>query len=67
MEKNTKYHGYSSSSGVVRNFWKVVRELTPEDQKKLVKFVTGYPNAESSRGESKSIGEKRRGEEKRGE
>jgi len=43
MERNTKYYGYSASSGVVRNFWKVVRELNPEEQKKLVKFITGYP------------------------
>eukprot|EP00026_Physarum_polycephalum_P000250 Phypoly_transcript_00250.p1 GENE.Phypoly_transcript_00250~~Phypoly_transcript_00250.p1 ORF type:complete len:1049 (-),score=150.38 Phypoly_transcript_00250:103-3249(-) len=43
MQRNTKYHGYSSASHVIRNFWKVVREMTPEEQKKLVKFVTGYP------------------------
>jgi hypothetical protein len=43
MEKHTTYYGYSSASSVVRKFWKVVREMTPEEQKKLVKFITGYP------------------------
>ena len=44
MQKYTQYSGgYSSMSGAIRNFWKAVREMTPAEQKKLVKFITGYP------------------------
>ncbi len=42
MERHTKYHGYTALSSTIRNFWRVVREMSPEEQKKLVKFITGY-------------------------
>eukprot|EP01028_Stygiella_incarcerata_P003129 TRINITY_DN1593_c0_g1_i1.p1 TRINITY_DN1593_c0_g1~~TRINITY_DN1593_c0_g1_i1.p1 ORF type:complete len:683 (-),score=147.33 TRINITY_DN1593_c0_g1_i1:167-2215(-) len=43
LEMNTKYHdGYSSSSTVIRWFWEIVhRDMTEEDRKKLLFFVTG--------------------------
>jgi len=44
MQKYAQYSGgYSSMSSTIRTFWKVVKELTMEEQKKLVKFITGYP------------------------
>eukprot|EP01113_Clastostelium_recurvatum_P007920 TRINITY_DN13708_c0_g1_i2.p1 TRINITY_DN13708_c0_g1~~TRINITY_DN13708_c0_g1_i2.p1 ORF type:complete len:671 (-),score=100.35 TRINITY_DN13708_c0_g1_i2:27-1859(-) len=46
MEKHTKYaDGYTSMSKTIRSFWKVVRELSPGERRKLVKFITGYPRA----------------------
>jgi ubiquitin-protein ligase E3 A/E3 ubiquitin-protein ligase HERC4 len=46
LEKNTKYEGgYDESTHVVRNFWKFVKEANPEDQSKLLKFVTSSTKA----------------------
>lgn len=41
MEANTAYAGgYANSSLVIRDFWSVVREMTPEQKRKLLKFIT---------------------------
>jgi len=46
LEKNTKYEGgYDESTHVVRNFWKFVKEANPEDQSKLLMFVTSSTKA----------------------
>ena len=46
LEKNTKYEGgYDESTQVVRNFWKFVKEASPDDQSKLLMFVTSSTKA----------------------
>lgn len=46
LEANAKYEGgYDQDSEVVKNFWKFVKEASPEAQKKLLKFATASTNA----------------------
>lgn len=42
LMKNTKYiGGYSGSTSVVKQFWKIVeKEMTDQDHSKLLMFVT---------------------------
>lgn len=45
LMKHTKYiGGFSASSSTIKNFWKMVEtEFSPEEQSKLLKFVTSCP------------------------
>lgn len=44
-EKNTKLSGgLTKDSPVVRYFWEIVREMSPDMQKKLLNFCTGSPS-----------------------
>ncbi|KAI7846263.1 hypothetical protein COHA_000243 [Chlorella ohadii] len=46
MQAHTVYsNGYSSSSSTVKHFWSVVRNLSQEDQRSLLKFVTSCSRA----------------------
>lgn len=46
LERNTKYSGgYDENTDVIRWFWQAVHELDPEDQAKLLQFVTSSPRA----------------------
>ena len=46
LEANTKYEGgYDKDSEVVQNFWKFVKEASPESQVKLLKFATASTKA----------------------
>ena len=41
LKKNTKYiGGYTSSSSVIKWFWKIVEKMTDEEHSKLLMFVT---------------------------
>eukprot|EP00497_Spongosphaera_streptacantha_P004842 TRINITY_DN5770_c0_g1_i1.p1 TRINITY_DN5770_c0_g1~~TRINITY_DN5770_c0_g1_i1.p1 ORF type:complete len:148 (+),score=21.80 TRINITY_DN5770_c0_g1_i1:233-676(+) len=39
-QKHTKYDGYTRHSGAVRDFWSVVKKLSNEDRKKVLRFAT---------------------------
>lgn len=43
LERNTIVNGFPANSQTIKNFWKVVREMTPEQQHKLLQFVTSVP------------------------
>jgi len=46
MKASTKYEGgYDADSNVVKNFWKFVKEATPEEKVKLLKFATASTKA----------------------
>jgi len=46
LEKNTEYEGgYSAESAVVRNFWRFVKNASPDAQVQFLKFTTGSPKA----------------------
>ncbi len=43
---NTKYSsGYNENSPVIKWFWQVLSEITPEEQSRLLQFVTSSPRA----------------------
>lgn len=41
LQKNTEYDGYKSGDRVIKDFWDVLFELSPEMQKRFLRFVTG--------------------------
>ena len=41
LEAVTQYDGYTKDSQVIKDFWSVVRDFTPEQQKRLLFFTTG--------------------------
>jgi ubiquitin-protein ligase E3 C len=43
MEKHTIYSDYSPQDSTIRHFWKVMRDLSPEDLQLFLKFVTSCP------------------------
>ena len=46
LEANTRYEGgFDKESEVVKNFWKFVKEASPETQVKLLKFATASTKA----------------------
>jgi len=47
LKRNTKYiGGYSSSSSVIKWFWKFVeKDMTEHDHSKLLMFVTSCPRS----------------------
>ncbi|KAJ4457650.1 putative Ubiquitin-protein ligase E3A [Paratrimastix pyriformis] len=46
LEKNAQYDGgYGPADPVIRNFWSVVHEMAPDQQKRLLCFVTGSDRA----------------------
>jgi len=46
LERHTVYSGgYSPDDSVIANFWRAVREMTPEQQAQLLRFVTSTPRA----------------------
>ena len=40
LEKATRYDGYTVEDETIKNFWHVVRSLSPEQLRKLLEFVT---------------------------
>ncbi|KAI0561213.1 HECT-domain (ubiquitin-transferase) [Gracilaria domingensis] len=46
LQRNTNYSGgYDENTPVIKWFWEVMAELDPEDQSKMLKFVTSSPRA----------------------
>lgn len=46
LRRNTRYSGgYDENTPVIKWFWQAVEDLTPEDQSKLLQFVTSSPRA----------------------
>ncbi|CAN8066881.1 unnamed protein product [Agarophyton chilense] len=46
LRRNTNYSGgYDEDTPVVRWFWEVMEELNPEEQSKMLQFVTSSPRA----------------------
>lgn len=45
LEKHMIYKGYTKDSNVIRYFWEVVHEMSLEDKKKLLFFITGSDRA----------------------
>lgn len=45
LERNAKYEGYVSTSPVIINFWKWVKEVSNEKKVKLLKFITAATKA----------------------
>eukprot|EP01054_Gregarina_sp_Poly1_P001060 Gregarina_sp_Poly_1__1059@NODE_125_length_13444_cov_91_472378_g111_i0_p1_GENE_NODE_125_length_13444_cov_91_472378_g111_i0NODE_125_length_13444_cov_91_472378_g111_i0_p1_ORF_typecomplete_len972_score134_79HECT/PF00632_25/7_6e83_NODE_125_length_13444_cov_91_472378_g111_i0836211277 len=41
LEKGARYDGFTPDSPIVRNFWEIAHNLSQEDKKKLLFFVTG--------------------------
>ncbi|XP_038648920.1 probable E3 ubiquitin-protein ligase HERC4 [Scyliorhinus canicula] len=41
LADNTKYLGYTETDDVIVNFWKMFRELTEEEKKQFLVFLTG--------------------------
>ncbi|KAJ3092232.1 putative E3 ubiquitin-protein ligase HTD2 [Quaeritorhiza haematococci] len=41
LEKVTQYDGFDKDSPVIRNFWKIVHEMSEDQKKKLLIFTTG--------------------------
>ena len=45
LREGTRYDGYNPEDRVVKDFWEVVFELTPDQQAKLLQFATGSARA----------------------
>ncbi|KAI9562370.1 hypothetical protein GHT06_013335 [Daphnia sinensis] len=41
LQKNTEYDGYKAGDRIIKDFWDVLFELSPEMQKRFLRFVTG--------------------------
>ncbi|XP_043219749.1 ubiquitin-protein ligase E3A-like [Amphibalanus amphitrite] len=45
LEAAAEYDGYTRDTPVVRHFWRVVRQLTEEQRRRLLEFITGSDRA----------------------
>ena len=41
LEANAHYEGYTKDSTVIRNLWKILTDLNPQDKKAFLMFCTG--------------------------
>ena len=45
LQEGTRYEGFTQDHRVVKDFWSVVFDMTPEQQTKLLCFATGSARA----------------------